>query len=155
MTQRLLVQNQISPSTASGWDSLINTNTDNLQHYIYTFAITASSPGAGTTSSIEIQLEDAAGNPVTDRDFFLRVQIANSNTVTNATNATVARTGDTTLITSYTSSKDLLVKSSAAGLITLTVTDAANEIVSLNIGPSLLRPLFANYDNYINIDFTS
>lgn len=153
MAQETLPLNQIDAQTA-GWETLLNANADNTQQYISTFLIALDGAVGATTANIDIQLEDAAGNAVTDTQYFLRVRISDSGGVTNATNATVAVRGSTTLQQSFTSSKDILVKSDAAGLVELTVTDATDEIVTLNIGPSEVNPLFANYHNPFNIDFS-
>jgi hypothetical protein len=150
MGQELLPQDQIVAST-SGWETLLNDNTDRLQQYIKTFVISHPTPGA-TTATVTIQLEDSKGTAVSE-EVFVRVRISDEGEVTNATTATISAVGTGTTVQTFTANKDLLIQSDSSGTIVVTITDAAAEIVTLNIGPSEVNPTFANYHNQHNIDF--
>ncbi|MCP4612146.1 MAG: hypothetical protein GY845_25910 [Planctomycetes bacterium] len=152
MAQEILPQNQISANT-SGWNTLLNDNTDNQQQYIKTFVISHTTPAANA-SDATIQLEDAAGN-VVNEVAFVRVRIADEGEVTNSSTATISAVGTGTIVQTFTATKDLLIKSDANGTIVVTITDvgATGNIFTVNIGPSEVNPMYANYHNQHNIDF--
>lgn len=112
------------------------------QDAAYTLSIeTQGSTGGASRIHIE-------GAGATD---YLRVRVANFGAFANATNATIAAAGSSSLVETITAGKDLVFKSDANGLFEIDLTDATAETVTVQIGPAPLRPRRSNYTATLNV----
>lgn len=146
MAQQLLNLQDVLANQAA-WDAALQANISALRGALRTFAMSISFQGSVSSPSvINIQLENSDGTPLAE-SVYVRVRICNNGVLANSTNATIAVSGATTLAETITSGKDIVVLSNASGLIQIAVTDATAETVTLRIGPSLVSPAFANYNN--------
>ncbi len=103
---------------------------------LLTWSISIDTQGdTSTASRIHIQLQDINGNDVA-RQHLLGVLICDQDGYDNATNATIAVAGGTTLARAFTAGKDVMLQSDANGLIEIDLTDATAETVTLRIGPA-------------------
>lgn len=82
---------------------------------------------------------------------YLRVRVCNSAGYTNATNATLAAAGSTSAAETLTSNKDIVFKSSAAGLFEIDLTDGTAETVTLRTGPATLGGFPGDYSASLNV----
>jgi len=82
---------------------------------------------------------------------YLRVRACNSGGYANATNATIAAAGATTLAETLTAGKDLVFKSSTTGLFEIDLTDATAETVTLRTGPATLGGPPADHTATLNV----
>lgn len=94
----------------------------------------------GTTSGASrIHIDGAGGVD------YLRVRVCDSAAYANATNATIAAAGSSSLVETLTANKDLVFKSDANGRFEFDLTDATAETVTLRIGPATLSARRADY----------
>lgn len=143
----------------AGWSATINANTQAILDFLSTYELTVATAGDTTTASrIEIQHQTARATP-TDKAgaILLRVRVLDDDGAgdpdhtADATTATIAVAGSTTLIDSVTATKDLVVQSDADGLIELDLTDATAETVHLAIGPAPLAAQLGDYTPSLSI----
>lgn len=146
MSQELL-NNGVISGTTPGWEAILNNNTINLLNYIKTFFL-SSAPIAGGRR-VTISLQNASGQAVASREL-LRVRVSDAEGFIDSATATVAIHGDTTLIKSFSANKDLLIKSNTSGVFSVDVLYTGGPY-RLNIGPSDVYPVFANYHNFIEL----
>ena len=104
----------------------------------------------GNPSNIEIQLQDADGNNV-EQETFLRVRCCTEDALTNHATATIASAGSTTVAETVTATKDLIFKSSAAGLFEIAFTNGTANTADLRIGPAFMSPPFGDYENLLQV----
>ena len=148
MTQELLGLNDVDAGQA-GWDANVDTNQDLVQQYIKTLKLSiAVQGGIGSPSDIEMQLQTAESPAVNVAEaFFLRVRVTDLAGYLDATNATIAVFGGTTLEETISAGKDLVVKSDGAGLVEIRMTNATVETVTLRPGHPPVQGHFLNVNN--------
>jgi len=150
MTQSLLNLLTVDNGQAA-WNATINTNFEKLRDFIKTFASSIATQGdTGNPSSIEVQVQDADGNDV-EQEALLRVRVCTEDALTAHATATIAAGAGTSVAETITATKDLILKSSAAGLFTITLTNGTANTADLRFGPSLVSPLFADYEPLVQV----
>lgn len=150
MAQELFNFLTVDPKQAN-WNATINTNNDSIADFIKTIEMVIDTQGdTGTPSDLQLQLQTGEGVDVNEQ-FQLRVRVSDSAAWANATNATIAAAGSTTLLETFSAGKDLLLQSDANGLVEITMTNATAETVTLRIGPSYLSPQLGKYQNTLDI----
>lgn len=106
---------------------------------------------------LEIETQGDTGSPsrihiqATNATDYLRVRVCDDGDFDNATNATIAAAGNTTLVETMTTSKDLVFKSHTDGQFEIDLTDATAETVTLRIGPAPLSPRMAQYTATLDV----
>lgn len=128
-------------------DQLITNLVGELVHYDLTLTTQGDT---GSPSRVQAQLDDLQGNAVAEADF-LRVRVCDDGAYGDATNATIAAAGSTTVAETVTSSKDLVFKSSGAGLFEIDLTNATAETVTLRLGPAPLGSRRADYSPTLDV----
>lgn len=98
----------------------------------------------GSASRVHLQARDSGGN-VLNRTIAVRVRVADSAGWTDATNATIAAAGGSSLLDSVSATKDLILESDAAGLIELDLTDGTAETVTVRCGPADMGAVRGDY----------
>lgn len=135
----------------AAWDADVQANVVALKNALRTLKPVISVQGSHTSpSTITFQLQDANGFNITSEQFYLRIRVCNNGAYANATNATVAAGAGTTLVETITANKDLVFQSSAAGLVTLTLTDATIETFTVRPAPATIQPVYCNHN--VSID---
>lgn len=145
----------INVKTAA-WDASMQANFDLIRRGLHTYTITNHTPGnVGTPSRIWIQFCDWEGTPITDvllgRLDRLRVRVCDLDGWANATNATIALAGATTVRETLTAGKDLIFESNAAGLYEIDLTDTTAEQMTLRIGAPTLGGRIADYVGSLDV----
>lgn len=132
------------------WDADLETNTQKLVWALRTWNISVSFAGdVSTPSVVSIQLQTANGGNLSEI-VYLRVRICDNLLLSPATNATIAPTaGSPEEI--ITADKDIVVLTDSGGFVQITVTDATAEAMTLRIGPAPIQPVFANYNNSVDL----
>ncbi len=137
----------------AAWDATIETNKTKLEEYIKTLKMTIFTQGTtGAPSRIHIQLQDASGDDIDVAEvFFLRVRVTDDTTYPNATNATIAAFGGTTVVETFTALKDLVFQSDASGLVEIDATDAVAETFRIRPGHPPIQAHFLNVNNSLPV----
>lgn len=115
----------------------------------YGFSIHAQGD-TSTPSVVRIRKQDPRGNDLTSTGV-LRVRVCDQAGWTDATDATIAVTGDTTIAQTVTAGTDLVLLSSTAGLWEIALTNATAQTVTLRIGPALLGGDDADYSPHLDV----
>jgi hypothetical protein len=137
----------------AGWSAVINANFQAIADVLSTYALTIATQGTtAAASSLEIQRQTARATPTDQAGAtLLRVRVVDDDGAgapdhsADATNATLAVAGGTTLVEALTATKDLVVMSDANGRIELDLTNATAETVHLVIGPAPLSCPLGDY----------
>jgi hypothetical protein len=146
MAQQLLNLVDVLANQA-GWDAAVQTLISAIRGAMRTFAISIFFQGSVSgASSIDIQLENSDGTPVSEQ-VPVRVRVCNNAGWSNATNATISSVVTGTTIETHTASKDLTILSDASGKIRIQITNGTAETVTIRLGPAIIQPAFANYNN--------
>lgn len=109
-----------------------------MLHSSISYALSIESQGdTSTPSRIHI-----SGSGEAD---FIRIRVCDEGGYQNATNATITPAGDSSAAQTLTADKDLVLKSSDAGLFEIDLANPVEESVTLRIGPADLSPRNADY----------
>ncbi len=134
-----------------GWDAVIDGNKDAMQKQYKTYEIIGDGAGAtpATPERVTIQVQDGEGAVVVAASgpYFLRVRVVNNNGYLDATNATIAVAGSTTVEQTISATKDLVISSDNDGEFLIDITNATAEQIQLLIGSAPLRSDWAHYNN--------
>ncbi len=123
---------------------IVDRRAESLFNADVAYTMTINTQGdTGSASRIHIE-----GAGATD---YLRVRVCDSAGYANATNATIAAAGSSSLVETLTASKDLVFKSDSSGLVELDLTDATAETVTLRIGPAPMSARRADYTPTLNV----
>ncbi len=120
----------------------------------YAMAITTAGSTASPTT-VTVTLQDLYANPI-NTPHPLRVRVCDQDGYTDATNATLAPTAgsSTTTLQTITADKDLVLQSDPNGVLTLDVTNATAQTVTLRLGPAPLSSRCGDYTPTLNITHT-
>lgn len=116
----------------------------------YALAISSQGSTAGP-STVTITLRDRHGTTNAASTHYLRVRVCDSAGFANATNATIAAGANTTAVETHSAGKDLTFKSHTDGVITITLTDATAETVTLRIGAPSVGGRRGDYTTSLNV----
>lgn len=95
-------------------------------------------------SRIHIQATDLEGRAITGV-CYLRLRVCDEDDYADATDATIAAAGASSVVETLSATKDLVLASSAVGLFEIDLTDATAETLTLRMGPAPLGAALADY----------
>jgi hypothetical protein len=152
LAEIILSEGQISTILDRRGEILFNQGPDaETVHSLVKYQMTIANQGSiSTPTTIVVTAQDYRSKPVVGVDY-LRLRVCNNNEYSNATNATISAGVNSTVVETFVTDKDFVLKSHTDGVFSIILSNSFIETVTLRIGPATLTSRRGDFSNSVNI----